>query len=256
MVSDDLSYSVLKKECDRIHRLYDEEKKKTAELERKLEEQDKRISGQYEKLFEDEKRFISGEETLHTLEQEKIKALSQHLAREHKLRLELTEEKEKLAKDYEKKLAEEGALRERLLAEKDAEIEALKGELVKKDNAIDSLKGKAEEYKARELDNILNVEGEPSDSDLIKDEDSNWITETQDLVKILHRWGSIKLSEAAQTMESDKDTVRSYAKVLVEKGLIKVDDLDSENPTLRATRNLVGKLNELKVRMRRRGRLQ
>ena len=253
MVSDDLSYNVLKKEFDRIRHLYDEERKKTADLERRLEAQEKEASGQTERLLEDEQRFVSGEETVHSLEQEKIKALSRHLSREHKMRLDETEAKEKLAKDYEKKLADAQAACERRVSEKDEEIAALKEELGKKDKVIESVTSRSEQYKERELDSILNVRGGAQDGNLMGEEDGDWISETQDLIKVLHRWGSIKLDEAAQTMDLDRETVLSYANVLEEKGLIKVDDADSDNPTFRATRNLIGKLNDLKMKMRRRG---
>lgn len=260
MVSDDLSFNALKKEFDRTRELLEEEKKRTADLEERIKEQEAQFTTQYQKLLQVEKGLVSGEETLHTIEQEKIKALSRHLAREHKMRLEADDAKDALEEEYKQKLADERVDRERLLAEKDVEIEALNEQLVEKDAVIEEGLKRAKVVEDRELDTIVDVVNEPSSrelsrNELMGEEDASWLTETQDLIKILHRWGSIKLEEAAQTMDSDEETVREYARILKEKGLILVEDIDAENPTFRATRGLVGKINDLRVKARRRGRL-
>ncbi|MFH1789173.1 MAG: hypothetical protein ABH834_07315 [Candidatus Altiarchaeota archaeon] len=261
MVSDDLAFNALKKEFDRTRALLEEEKKRTVDLENRIQEQEAQFTEQYQKLLKVEKGLVSGEETLHTIEQEKIKALSRHLAKEHNMRLAAEDAKDALEEDYKQRLADERVKREELLAEKDVEIESLKDTIAEKDEQIEEERRRVKKVEERELDTIINVATEPSprersSDELMGEEDANWLTETQDFVKILHRWGSIKLDEAVQTMDSDTETVREYARILKEKGLIKVDGIDGENPTFRATRDLVGKVNELRVKARRRGRIQ
>ena len=248
MVSDDLSYDLLKKQFERVRKLYDDERKKTEELEKRIKEQEKQFTEQYERLLEIERDVTSGEGVVQTIEQEKIRALSRHLGQEHKMRLDAEDAKEKFREEYELKLAEERTEREKLSVDKEAEIESLKDKLKE-------YKDKLSKYEERELNAIIHTIKKPS-SDLAGEESSNWVAETQDLIKVLHRWGSIKLDEAAQTLDLDREIVRSYAKILHEKGLVRVDDLKSPNPTIRATRDLVEKLNDLTLKMRRKGRLQ
>lgn len=257
MVSDDLSYDVLKRESDRIRKLYDAEKNKTAELEKRVEEQEKQFTEQYQKLLQAETGLVSGEETLHSIEQEKIAALSRNLKREHKMRLAAEEAVYKLRDEYEAKLDKQMAERVKLLEEKDEIIASLKDEINSKDEEIDAERDKSGKYEARELDTILDVEGGVGGADFgLGLGEFNWVTETRDLIKVIHRFGSVKLDEAAETLGSDDETVRSYARILKEKNLIKVDDINAPNPTLRATRDLVERLNDIKMRMKRRGRIQ
>ncbi|MFH1834630.1 MAG: hypothetical protein ABH851_00410 [Methanobacteriota archaeon] len=255
MESDDLTFDLVKKELDRVRRLYVQEQEKNRELEKRLSEQQKDFSDQYDSITEMQNALSSEGGPVESLDQEKIKVMSRHLAREHKMRFDAIDGLDKVKKEGELRLADERTEREVFLADKDREIESLKDELAQKDELIRKEREKSNVYEERELNTLLDVMVSPQ-KELIGGEETTWVTETQDLIKVLHRWGSIKLDEASQTMDLDGETVRSYAKILLDKGLIKSDDFDSPNPTLRATRDLVGKLNDLTIKKRRRGRFQ
>ena len=255
MVEDDLAYNALKKEFDRLRGLLDEERSKVTQLSEQLVNQEKGFEDKLDSLIDADSSTEKDDIIIRSAQDEKIKALSRHLGKEHSLRLDAQDQKNKLGEDYQKQLSQAKQDFERQIKEKEGEVTSLRKQVSEKDELIRDEKDKVKHFEDRELHSILSMDDDSGGGELMGEEDSSWITETQDFVKILHRFGSIKLEEASQTMDVPEETVRAYAKILDEKELIVVDDLDAPNPTIRATRDLVERVNDMKTKMRRRGRL-
>lgn len=238
-------------ELQQLRKLYEAEKKKNEQLAAELKEREKKFTEQYQKLLQVEQGIISGEEALRTIEQEHIDSLSYHLRKEHKAKLEL----EKTLEDERKRFEDEIAAKDRNIAsfektvrELNLELNSTREEVLSKDSALQVKDDESWEK-------ILAKTGLASDLDLgFEGEHETVNVQLQDLLKLLGRIGKIRVSDAARNLGTDEKQVMKFAKLLHKKNFVKVENLKSGDPTLRATKELIGKLSELRLKLRRKGR--
>jgi len=237
--------------------LYEEERKKRAALEAELAEKERQFTEQYQKLLQVEQGIIDGEETIRTIEQEHIKSLTQHLHRERRKSSDLEKRIEETKSQCNAQLAEERKKAEEAIKGKDEEISALSQEVgmwKTKYKTEHEARIVLEESRMSQAMSQKKVHGDGRmfDEDAPGDDS---ISQTQDLVKILSRYGRVKLSEVASLLEQEPSEVMKKIRILHERKFVKIENPKSPDPTLLATKDLVKKISDLRMKLRRRGRV-
>lgn len=229
-----------------------EEIEKSKKLEKDLRDSEKKFTAQYQRLLQIEQGIITGEEALRTIEREHIDSLTYHLRKEHKSRMEADERFRIETEKFEEELIKERETTrksERRANELADELQLMRDKSKEKDKKIDDAETEA-------WNKLLTVSGLAYDIDMgITGVDDSWLVQIQDLLKLLVRIGKVRISDAARILEVDKKRIVKFAKILKKRGMLNVERTKHHDPLLSATRKLVTSVNEMKLKLRKKGRL-
>lgn len=241
----------MKAKLTELRRQYEEEKQRRADLEKKLSENEKKFTEQYQKLLDVEQGIISGEEAIRTIEREHIDSLTHHLRKEHKIRIRIEKEREDERKASDGELSHkdvEIVEKEKIIHDLEHKLDDLRGKLADKDD-------KMKKHEEEDINKMVGVGGLAADLDIgFEGYEDSRLVQMQDILKLVGRIGRIRLSDVSRNLDMDQRRIVEHIRLFQKKGLIKVENPKQKDPTLRATRKLIKKMSDLRIKLKKKGR--